>query len=89
MFVSSLRSILINQCDRYSLEKPLGQITQMSSCQFLSSPFGGKREVIVTILVRCMCVRPSEFVRTITCTMMRGFQNSLEQLLPLRRKSAV
>ena len=28
----TIGSILINQCDRYSLEKPLGQIT-MSSCQ--------------------------------------------------------
>ena len=56
---------------------------------FLSSPLAGKRDIVVTILVRCMCVRPSEFVRTITCTIMHGFQNSLAQLLPLRRTSAI
>ena len=27
--------------------------------------------------------------RTITCTIMHGFQNSLAQLLPLRRRSAI
>ena len=27
-------------------------------------------EIVVTILVRCMSVLPSEFVRTITCTIM-------------------
>ena len=25
---------------------------------FLSSPLAGKRDIVVTILVRCMCVRP-------------------------------
>ena len=43
----------------------------------LSSPFAGKQDIVVTICVRCMCVRPSEFVRTITCTIMSGFQNNL------------
>ena len=44
---------------------------------FLSSPLAGKRDLVVTIFVRCMCVRPcvrrSGFVRTITCTIMHGF----------------
>ena len=65
------------------------------SFSFLSSPLAGKRDIVVTILVRCMCVRqcvhasvrPSGFVRTITCTIMHGFQNNLAQLLPLRRRS--
>ena len=26
--------------------------------QFLSSPLAGKRDIVVTIFVRCMCVRP-------------------------------
>ena len=54
---------------------------------FLSSPLAGKRDIVVTILLRCMCVRlcvhPSGFVRTITFTIMHGFQNNLAQLLPL------
>ena len=68
---------------------------------FLSSPLAGKRDKVVTILVRCMCVRPciracirasmhpSGFVWTITCTVTQGFQNNLAQLLPLRRRSAI
>ena len=63
----------------------------------LSVPLAGKRDIVVTILVRCMCVRPcasasvrpSGFVRTITCTIMHGFQNNLAQLLPVRRRSAI
>ena len=38
---------------------------------FLSSPLTGKRDIVVTILIRCMCLRPcisasmrpSEFVQ--------------------------
>ena len=66
-------------------------------CDFLSSPLAGKGDIVVTILVWCMymrlcvhaSVRPSEFVRAITCTIMHGFQNNLAQLLPLRRRSAI
>ena len=61
--------------------------------QFLSSPLAGKRDIVVTIFVRCMCVhasvRPSRFVRTITCTFMHGFQSNSAQLLSLRSRSAV
>ena len=32
---------------------------------FLSSSLAVKRGIAVTILLRCMCVRPSEFVRAI------------------------
>ena len=53
---------------------------------FLSNPLAGKRD-IVTIFVRCMFVRPSEFFWTITCTIMHGFQNNLAQLLPLSRSA--
>ena len=53
---------------------------------FLSSLLAGKRDIVVTILVRCMSVRLSEFVWTIACTTMHGFQNNLAPLLPLRRK---
>ena len=53
-----------------------------------SSPLAGKRDIVVTILVWCMSMHLSEFVRTITCTFMHGFQNNLAQLLPLRRRSA-
>ena len=31
------------------------------------------------MFVRCMCVRPSGFAWTITCTIMHGFQNNLAQ----------
>ena len=54
---------------------------------FLSSLLAGKRDIVVTILVRCMSVRPSEFVWPITCTTMHGFQKNLAQLLPLRRRT--
>ena len=60
---------------------------------FLSNPLVGKRDIVITNSVRCMCVRqcvrPSVFVWTITCTIMHGFQNNLAQLLPLRRRSAI
>ena len=68
---------------------------------FLSSPLAGKPDIVVTILVWCMCVRlrmrlcvslsvrPSEFVQTTTCMITHGFQDNLAQLLPLRRRSAV
>ena len=55
------------------------------------SPLAGKRDIVVAILVRCMCVRPCvrpTFVRTITCTTMHRFQNNLAQLMPLKRRSA-
>ena len=59
---------------------------------FLSSLLAVKRDIAVTILVRCMCVSvcvfPSGFVRAITPTFMHGFQNVLAQLLSLRRGSA-
>ena len=57
-----------------------------------------KRDIAVTILLRCMCVcvwmcaciRLSGFVRAITPTFMDGFQNYLTQLLSLRRsRSAI
>ena len=41
--------------------------------EFLWSPPAGERDIVVTILVRRMCVRPSGFVRTITCTIKHGF----------------
>ena len=60
---------------------------------FLLSSLAGKRDIVVTIFVQCMCVHPcvhpSEFVPTITCTIMNGFQNNLAQLLPLRWRSAI
>ena len=60
---------------------------------FLSRPLAGKRDIFVTIFVRCMCVHPcvcpSGFVRTIPCTIIHGFQNNLAQLLPLRRRCHV
>ena len=59
------------------------------SIVLLSSPLVGKRDIVVIILVWCMCVRPPGFFRTITCTIMHGFQNNLAQLLPLKRRSAI
>ena len=48
-----------------------------SNHSFLSSPLAVKRDIAVTILVRCMCVRPSVrpsgFVRALTPTLMHGF----------------
>ena len=52
----------------------------------VSSLLVGKRDIVVPILVWCMCVRPSGFVRTIACTIMCGFQNNLAQLLSLKRR---
>ena len=75
--VPSARSITLSQV-----------ITATSLPNFLSSLLAGKRD-IVSIFVRCMCVRLSGFVRTITCTIMHGFQNKMAQLLPLRRRSAI
>ena len=60
---------------------------QLCIIYYLSSPLVGKRDIVVTILVRCMCVRPSGFVWTLPCTIMYGFQNNLAQLLPLRRSA--
>ena len=73
--------IICHSCSALGVEVPFET--------FLSSPLEGKRDTVVTIFVRCMWVRLSEFVRTITCTIMHGFQNNLAQLFPLRRRSAV
>ena len=56
---------------------------------FLSHLLAGKRDRVGKILVRCMSVRSSEFVWTITCTIMHGFQNNMAQFLPLRRRSSI
>ena len=37
----------------------------------------------------CACLHPSKFVRAITCTFMRGFENNLAQLFFLRGRRAV
>ena len=57
----------------------------------LLNPLAGKRDIVVQFFLVYVhaSVHPSEFVRTITCTIMHGFQNSLAQLLPLKRRSAV
>ena len=73
---------------RYRLKYCLkGPLSPKQPTNQLSSPLAGKRNIVVTIFVRCMCVRPSGFVRTITCTIMHGFQNNLAQLLPLTRSA--
>ena len=60
---------------------------------FLSSWFAVKRDIAVTILLRCICVRacvhPYGFVWAITPTFMDGFQNDLTQLLSLMKTSAI
>ena len=48
-----------------------------------------KRDIAVTIVLRCVCVRACGFVRAVTPTFMDGFQNDLTQLLSLRRRSAI
>ena len=68
----------------------------LSPVVLLSSPLAGKRNIVVTILVRCMCVRPfpcisasvclSEFVRTITCTVMHRFQNNFGTVVALEEE---
>ena len=50
--------------------------------------------IVVTTSVRCMCVRcscvwPSGFFRTITCTFVHGFQNNLAQLFSLKNTIAI
>ena len=50
-------------------------------------PTCSEQYIVVTTAVRCMCmrprvcvcVRPSEFVQTITSTIFDGFQNNLTQ----------
>ena len=50
---------------------------------FLSSPLAVKRDIAVSILLWCMCVRASvRFVRAITTTFMHGFQNFLHTCCP-------
>ena len=57
-------------------------------------PACSERDIVVTTLVLCMCVRcachmctcvvrPSGIVWAITCTFMHGFQNKLAQLFAL------
>ena len=69
-------------------------------CYFLLSPLAVKREIAVTIFLRCMCVRvcmhalhacecPSGFDWVITLIFMHGFQNYLTQFLLLRRSSVI
>ena len=75
------------------LPHPLKQLCDFF-VKFLSSSLAGKRDIVVTIWFGvCACVRasmrPSEFFRTITCTIMHGLQNNLAQLLPLMRRSAI
>ena len=54
---------------------------------FIVEPACGERDTVVTISVRCICVRAcmhvlsSRIVRDITCTFVHGFQNNLAQLL--------
>ena len=64
----------------------------MNIVPFLSRPLAVKRDIAVTILLRCMCVhvcvRPSGFVQAITHIFMHGFQNYLTQL-SLKRRSAI
>ena len=55
----------------------------------LSCPLAVKQDIAVTIFVRCMCMHPSRFVPGITSTFMHGFENSLAQLLSLRRRNAI
>ena len=45
----------------------------MSFETFLSRPLAGKRDIVVTILVRCMCMRPCIYasVRQCVCASIR------------------
>ena len=57
---------------------------------FLLSPLAVKPDSCNSFckVYRCACMCSSGFVHAITSTFMHGFQNSLEQLLSLRRRSA-
>ena len=64
---------------------------------FVESTFGGQ-DIVVTTTVQCVCVcvcvcvclyaSPSEFVQTITSTVVDGFQNNLTQLFCIMSRCA-
>ena len=64
---------------------------------FLSSPLAVKQDITVTIIFSVYlhaCLSSSvragiRIFQAITSTFMHGFQNNLEQLLSLRRRSAI
>ena len=62
---------------------------------FLSSPLAGKRDIVVTILVRCMCVRQCVCASIQICPDHNLYNNAgiSKQfgtvVVPLRRRSAV
>ena len=69
-------------------------ISQHTINNLFVEPACDERDVIVTISIRCICVRwacvrPSEFVRAITSTFMHGFQKYLGQLFSLRSESTI
>ena len=51
-------------------------------------PACGEQDIVVTTLVRCMCMGAG-FVRAITSTFKDGFQNNFAQLFSLRSRSAI
>ena len=68
----------------------------MNIVPFLLSPLAVKRDIAVTILLRCMCMRVCMhacvcpgFVWFVALTFMHGFQNYLTQLLSLGWKNAI
>ena len=48
-----------------------------------------ERDIVVTILVQCMCVHPSRFNLAKTSIFVHGFQNYLAQLFSLRKSRAM
>ena len=51
-------------------------------------PACGELDIVLTMTGQCMCMRPSEFVWTITYTIMDGFQNNLTQLFSITCRCA-
>ena len=56
-------------------------------------PALGEQDIVVTMTVWCMCVHwcihPSEFVQTVTSTIVDGFQKNLAQFFSITCRCAI
>ena len=49
---------MVPKCRHIDVNATSSRRIDVITTSFLSSPLAGKRDIVVTILVRCMCVRP-------------------------------
>ena len=67
-----------------------------TSCRIFVEPACSELDIVVTMTVQCMCVCPvcacvcpSEIARTITSTIVDGFEKKLTQLFSLMCRCAI